>query len=164
MQRLSELARFVSEVSASSIPADGIERAKLALIDFTGVAIAGSVEPVAKIIAKHIARSTHGGATVIGEGFRATAGDAALANAVAGHALDFDDSSFVLGGHPSVTLLPALLAVGEVRGSSGRDILDAYVVGFEVMMKFARAVNFEHYEKGWHPTATLGTFGTAAAV
>jgi len=164
MQRLSELAAFVSEFSASSISADAIERAKLALIDFTGVAIAGSTEPVAKIISKHIARSARGDATVIGAGFRASAADAALANAVAGHALDFDDSSFVLGGHPSVTLLPALLAVGEERGSSGRDILDAYVIGFEVMMKFARAVNFEHYEKGWHPTATLGTFGTAAAV
>jgi len=164
MQRLSELARFVTEFPASSIPSDAIERAKLALIDFTGVAIAGSTEPVAKIIAKHIARSARGSATVIGGSFRAAAADAALANAVAGHALDFDDSSFVLGGHPSVTLLPALLAIGEERGSSGHDILDAYVIGFEVMMKFARAVNFEHYEKGWHPTATLGTFGTAAAV
>jgi 2-methylcitrate dehydratase PrpD len=70
----------------------------------------------------------------------------------------------VLGGHPSVTLLPALLAVGEESGSSGREILEAYVIGFEVTMKLSRAVNFEHYEKGWHPTATMGVFGTAAAV
>ncbi len=164
MQRLSELARYVAEFPAGSIPQDAFERAKLALSDFIGVAIAGSIEPVAKIIAKHIAISARGNATVIGATFRTTAADAALANAVAGHALDFDDSSFVLGGHPSVTLLPALLALGEERGSSGHAILDAYVIGFEVMMKFARAVNFEHYEKGWHPTATLGTFGTAAAV
>src|SRR3954471_13453066 len=140
MQRLSELARFVADFPAGSIPPDAFERAKLALIDFTGVAIAGSIEPVARIIAKHIAPSARGGATVIGAAFRTAAADAALANAVAGHALDFDDSSFVLGGHPSVTLLPALLAGGEERGSSGRDILDAYVIGFEVMMKFARAV------------------------
>ena len=164
MQRVPEIASFVSEFQSGSVPSAAIERAKLALIDFTGVAIAGSVEPVAKIVASHVGRSARGNATVIATDFRANAADAALANAVAGHALDFDDSSFVLGGHPSVTLLPALLAVGEERGSCGRDILDAYVIGFEVMMKFARAVNFEHYEKGWHPTATLGTFGAAAAV
>jgi 2-methylcitrate dehydratase PrpD len=164
MNRLSDIASFVAGFPAGSIAPAALERAKLALIDFTGVAIAGSVEPVAKIIANHIARSARGNATVIGTAIRASAADAALANAVAGHALDFDDSNFVLGGHPSVTLLPALLAVGEERGRGGRDILDAYVIGFEVMMKFARAVNFEHYEKGWHPTATLGTFGATAAV
>jgi len=164
MQHLHKIASFVADSPAGFVPPAAIERAKLALVDFVGVAVAGALEPVSKIVVGHLARSARGGATVIGADFRAGAADAALANATTGHALDFDDSSFVLGGHPSVTLLPALLAVGEERGSSGRDILEAYGVGFEVMMKFARAVNFEHYEKGWHPTATLGTFGVTAAV
>jgi 2-methylcitrate dehydratase PrpD len=162
LQPLRQIASFVT--GGGAVPDLAIGRAKLALVDFIGVAIAGAVEPVSKIVAGRVAPVVRGGATVIGAGFRAGAADAALANATAGHALDFDDSNFVLGGHPSVTLLPAVLAVGEERGSSGRDILEAYVVGFEVMMRFARAVNFEHYEKGWHPTATLGVFGAAAAV
>ncbi|NBR30126.1 MAG: MmgE/PrpD family protein [Betaproteobacteria bacterium] len=68
------------------------------------------------------------------------------------------------GGHPTAVLLPAVLAVGEERRSTGREVLEAYVIGYEVLMKLARAVNFEHYYKGWHPTATLGVFGAAAAV
>ncbi|MBI4195878.1 MAG: MmgE/PrpD family protein [Betaproteobacteria bacterium] len=164
MQHLHEIASFVAESPAGSIPEAAIERAKLALVDFVGVAIAGSVEPVSQIVTSHVARRARGQATVIGAAFRTDAADAALANATMGHALDFDDSSFVLGGHPTVTMMPALLAIGQERGRSGRDILEAYVVGFEVMMKLARAVNFEHYEKGWHPTATLGTLATASAV
>jgi 2-methylcitrate dehydratase PrpD len=164
VQHLDRIASFVAAGVPGGIPAAAIERAKLTLVDFIGVAVAGTVEPVAKIVADHVIGNGRGRATVIGAGARVGAADAALANATAGHALDFDDSNFVLGGHPTVTLIPALLAVGEDRGSSGQEILEAYVTGFEVMMKIARAVNFEHYEKGWHPTATLGTFGVAAGV
>jgi 2-methylcitrate dehydratase PrpD len=164
MGHLEALSRFVAETPAVRIPQAAIERAKLALIDLVGVTIAGSVEQVSKIVAQHVARTSRGNATLIVGGARASAADAALANATAGHALDFDDSSFVLGGHPTVTILPALLAVGEEHGLSGREILEAYVIGFEVTMKFSRAVNFEHYEKGWHPTATMGVFGATAAV
>ena len=163
MSHLENIASFIAREDLS-IPQAAIERAKLALVDFVGVAIAGSVEPVSKIVTTHVSRRASGNASVIGADFRTDATDAALANATLGHALDFDDSSFVLGGHPTVTMIPALLAVGQESNSSGREILEAYVVGFEVMMKLSRAVNFEHYEKGWHPTATLGTFGTAAAV
>lgn len=164
MQNLQRLAAFVADSANRSIPQAAIDRAKLALVDFVGVAIAGSVEPVSKIVANYVGRTSRGDATVIGAPFRAGATDAALANSTAGHALDFDDSSFVLGGHPTVTMIPALLAVGQERRSTGREILEAYVVGFDVAMNVSRAVNFEHYEKGWHPTATLGTFATAAAV
>lgn len=164
MTHLQKIAAFVADREGHPIPAKAIERAKLALVDFVGVAIAGSVEPVSKIVRDYVGRTSHGSATVIGAPARASAADAALANATTGHALDFDDSNFVLGGHPTVTMLAALLAVGQERRSSGREILEAYVVGFDVMMKISRAVNFEHYEKGWHPTATMGTFGTAAAV
>lgn len=161
---LDLLARFVAETQAARIPQAAIDQAKLALIDWVGVTVAGSREPVSKIVAQRVARTSRGNATVIAGGESVSAADAALANATAGHALDFDDSSFVLGGHPTVTLLPALLAIAEEHGCSGRAVLEAYVIGFEVTMKFSRAVNFEHYEKGWHPTATLGVFGTAAGV
>jgi 2-methylcitrate dehydratase PrpD len=161
MSHLANLAALVER--ANDIPQAAIERAKLALIDLVGVAIAGSVEPVSKIVTAYVGRRANGTASVIGASFRTHAADAALANATIGHALDFDDSNFVLGGHPTVTIMPAVLALAQERGSSGREVLEAYVVGFEAMMKLSRAVNFEHYEKGWHPTATMGVFGTAAA-
>jgi len=164
MNHLTALAQFVVQTPNSRVPPAAITRARHALIDVLGVTIAGSVEPVSKIIAQHVAATSRGDATVITGGASVSAADAALANATAGHALDFDDSSFVLGGHPTVALMPALLAVAEERGSSGREILEAYVIGFEVATRLANAVHFEHYEKGWHPTATLGVFGATAAV
>jgi 2-methylcitrate dehydratase PrpD len=164
MTHLADLAHFVAHTSSSRIPPAALTRARHALIDVLGVAVAGSVEPVSKIVARHVAATSRGDATVITGGARVSAADAALANATAGHALDFDDSSFVLGGHPSVVLVPALLALAEERGGSGREILEAYVIGFEIATRLANAVHFEHYEKGWHPSATLGIFGVTAAV
>ena len=86
---------------------------------------------------------------------------AALINGVAAHALDFDDCNNTLGGHPSAPILPALWALAP--GVSGKAFIAAYAAGVECETKLARAVHFHHYEKGWHPTSTLGTFGSAAA-
>lgn len=160
MSRLQHLADYLAGPGA--VPPAAIERAKLALVDLIGVTIAGTREPVSGIVARHVAHGV-GGATVIAGGRRVAAPDAALANGTAGHALDLDDSNFVLGGHPTVTMMPALLALAEERRLGGTAVLEAYVAGFEVMMALSRAVNFHHYEKGWHPSATIGCFGTAAA-
>src|SRR5262249_10361452 len=81
----------------------------------------------------------------------------------ASHALDYDDVSGVLGGHHSATVTAPIFALGEELKASGKQILAAYVIGVETEVRLARAVNFHHYDKGWHPTATLGTFGAAAA-
>lgn len=89
--------------------------------------------------------------------------DAAFVNGTAGHALDYDDTSKSLSGHPTVIIVPGLLALAETLGSSGKEFVDAYIVGVEAATRFARGVNFEHYEKGWHPTATLGIFGAAVS-
>ena len=89
--------------------------------------------------------------------------EAAFLNGVAANVLDFDDCTDNLGGHPSSPILPALIALAEELAASGRDVLTAYVVGFEIETALGRGVNFHHYEKGWHPTATLGVFGAAAA-
>jgi 2-methylcitrate dehydratase PrpD len=90
-------------------------------------------------------------------------GDAALANGTAAHALDFDDMCFVSLAHPSAPLVSAILAIGETVSASGRDVLDAYVAGFEVECVLGRAVNPSHYARGWHCTSTLGSVGGAAA-
>lgn len=163
MSYLDDLARLVVQTSQDSIPAQAMTRAKHALIDVLGVTIAGCAEDVSRIIARYVTTTSRGCATLIANAARTSAADAALANATAGHALDFDDSNFVLGGHPSVALVPALLAIAEESGASGRAILDAYVIGFEVATRLASAVHYEHYEKGWHPSATLGVFGATAA-
>ena len=100
---------------------------------------------------------------MFGTADRASALDAALINGTAAHALDFDDCNNTLGGHPSAPILPALFALADERPTDGRAFIAAYVAGFETECKLALGVNFHHYTKGWHPTATLGVFGAAAA-
>ncbi len=100
---------------------------------------------------------------IFGTDRRAAPLDAALVNGTAAHALDFDDVSNSLGGHPSAPILPALFALGETLDCTGRAFIAAYVAGFETETRIARGVHFHHYEKGWHPTATLGVFGATAA-
>ena len=95
---------------------------------------------------------------------RQSIGGAALANGTAAHALDYDDMCFVSLAHPSAPLVPAALAAAEAEGLSGRAVLDAYVVGFEVEARLGRLMNPRHYQRGWHCTSTLGTIGAAAAV
>jgi 2-methylcitrate dehydratase PrpD len=89
--------------------------------------------------------------------------DAALVNGTFGHALDYDDITFRMLGHPGVAIFPALLALGEWIDCGASDILAAYCVGFEVAAKLGSIVHLEHHRAGWHPTATLGTMGAAAA-
>ena len=104
-----------------------------------------------------------GPALLIGSDRRIDILNAALLNGTASHALDFDDCSNTMGGHPSAPIVPALWALAEARGTGGQAFIAAYVAGFEAETRLGRAVNFHHYEKGWHPTATLGVFGCAAA-
>lgn len=162
MNGLTHLAQFVAGLRRSDIPDEPVSLATLTLVDFVGCAIAGRAEPVSRLAAR-LSQDAPGRATVIGHPARARAADAAFANGVTGHALDLDDSNMALGGHPSVVLWPAVLALAQAQGRTGAQAIEAYVAGFEVLTAVARAVNFGHYERGWHPTATLGTFGAAAA-
>src|SRR5262249_45471259 len=141
-----------------------VVQAKACIIDTIGVTLAGFPEPCAQILVKTAGVATSpGAALVFGTARRTSAHDAALVNGTASHGLHFDAFTCVMGGHHSVPLVSALIALAEERGGTGEDIIAAYVVGVEVEIRFARAVNFHHYDKGWHPTATLGVFGAAAA-
>ena len=114
----------------------------------------------------HRLAASEGGAPVarlIGAEERTSASWAAFVNGTAGHALDYDDVDFVLLGHPSVTLVPALIALAEERGIGGAKVLEAYTVGFELLHVLGRAVNPRHYRRGFHATATLGSVGVAGA-
>jgi 2-methylcitrate dehydratase PrpD len=129
-----------------------------------GVTLAGCREDASRIAAE-MAREKGGveEASVLGHRFRAPASEAALVNGTSGHALDFDDVSMSMRGHPSVPLVPAVVALGEKLESSGRDVTDAFILGFEVECKIGRLIGAPHYALGWHPTATFGTLGAAAA-
>lgn len=158
-----ELARRSGGLRYADMSADVRRWAKVAIADTVGCAIAGAAEDTAKIALKIAAGGAPGGpCTVLGTDERLRPLDAAFANAVAGHALDFDDTSKSMAGHPTVIIVPAILALAESMDASGQDVVEAYVVGLETATRIARGVNFFHYEKGWHPTATLGIFGAAA--
>ncbi len=89
---------------------------------------------------------------------------AALVNGSASHALDFDDVNMAMPGHPSVAILPGLLALAEERGASGAEILAAFVAGYELQCRLGRTIAPGHYDGlGFHATATVGSFGAAAA-
>ena len=128
-----------------------------------GVTLAGAGEPAARIVQRVVEQNGAGACRVLGTPLRAGAGDAALANGTAAHALDFDDMCFVSLAHPSAPLVAAALAAAELAGASGRALLDAYIVGFELEGRLGLAMNPRHYRRGWHCTSTLGTIGAAAA-
>ena len=158
------LAEFVADTKSEAIEEDARIQARRAMLDTLGVTLAGAAEDASEIVAAMV--KEQGGAqetAVLGHGFRAPAAEAALVNGTSGHALDFDDVSMSMRGHPSVPLVPAILALGEKLGSSGREVIDAFVLGFEVQCKIGRLISGPHYTLGWHPTSTFGTLGAAAA-
>ncbi len=146
----------------ADMPPSALHWAKVGIIDTLGVTLAGSREPAARLCAKSLDLGD-GPSLLLGSSRRTGALDAALVNGTASHALDFDDCNNTMGGHPSAPVLSALLPLADEKAATGADFVLAYVAGFEVETKIALAVNFHHYQKGWHPTATLGVFGAAAA-
>jgi 2-methylcitrate dehydratase PrpD len=150
-------------VSGAAPPPQARAAAARALLDTVGVTLAGAAEPAARIVQRVVEQDGGGACRVLGTALRASAANAALANGTAAHALDYDDMCFVSLAHPSAPLVAAAVATAEVAGASGRALLDAYVVGFELEGRLGRAMNPRHYQRGWHCTATLGTIGAAAA-
>jgi len=143
--------------------ATAVARARLAILDTLGCMLAGAGEPAPESVRRTVANWGEGACTLIGTDRHAPAPWAALANGTAAHALDFDDCEDMGATHPSAVLVLALLALGEERQATGRDLLDAYIAGFEIIVRLGVAVNLSHYHRGWHATATLGAIGAAAA-
>jgi 2-methylcitrate dehydratase PrpD len=164
MSAIARIAEFVVKTSLDECPREAIACVRRAALDSLGVMLAGSSEPVARIV-REVARAEGGTpiCTVVGTSLRTSSTWAALANGAAGHAHDFDDTSFALMGHPSVPLLAAALAAGEAETADGAAVTLAYLIGFEVDAALGSALNPDHYTRGWHATATIGTLGCAAA-
>ena len=161
----ARLAEKVLSIGASHLTPLALAQAKMCFVDAIGVALAGRVENATRILLRTPGvASAPGRSLVFGTAIRTSALEAALVNGTAAHALDYDDFSSIMGGHHTVPLLPPLIALAEEHAFSGAKVLLAYVAGVEVEIRLARALGFHHYDKGWHPTSTLGTFGAAAAV
>ncbi|MFH1381539.1 MAG: MmgE/PrpD family protein [Chloroflexota bacterium] len=169
MKITMQLAEFVAETDYPQLPPKAIAAAKRSITDCTGTAIAGSLEPVAKKVAA-VVKKLKGvpQASVIGAGFKTSSLDAALANGAAAHALDYDDVCSTITENPvtihlTAAVLPALLALGEEVKASGREIIAAYVLAYEVASRLANAMGPDYGDDlGWHPTAPLGTVAAAA--
>jgi len=159
------LARFVIETRSADIPDPVLAGACDALLDTFGVALAGTVEPAGEIVERWIHElGARPQATFWGHRQATSPADAAFANGVCAHALDFDDSLPSLRGHPSATMIPAALAAAEVAGATGAAVLAAYALGLEVAGKLGQAMGHGHYLRGWHTTATIGVFSSTAVV
>ncbi len=167
MNLAQQLAQRIVAVHADNIPAEAMQLARVAVMDTLGVTFAGCKDEAPAKLAEVIdAADVPGHALVFGTATRTRPLDAALLNGVASHVLDFDDTATNFGGHISAVMVPALIAAAEsvdLVSASGRDLLVAYVAGYEAGTKIGRAVNPLHSEKGWHPTSTLGIFAVAAA-
>jgi 2-methylcitrate dehydratase PrpD len=149
----------------ADIPDDVRAWVRQCVLDYLACGVAGASDELTQIL---LAEMTEQGgapaATVIGHAVKLPTLSAALVNGAASHALDFDDVNLAMPGHPSVAILPGLLALAEQRGSNGADVLTAFVAGYELQCRVGRTVAPGHYDVlGFHATGTIGSFGAAAA-
>jgi 2-methylcitrate dehydratase PrpD len=158
-RRIAEWIATVARTRTAAVAPLAIEGMR----DAIGVMLAGAGEETPRRVAAAVARWGSGPCRVIGGGQALAAPWAALVNGAAAHVLDYDDTFAPLNGHATAVLVPAILALGEERQASGPDLLDALVVGLEVMACLGRGVNPKHYALGWHATSTIGAVGAAGA-
>src|SRR6266851_3126574 len=158
------LAGRASALRYDDLPAPAREIARQCVLDYLGVAVAGATDPLVRLLLDELTEA--GGAPqagVIGHDARLPALSAALVNGAAAHALDYDDVNMAMPGHPSVAILPGLLALAELKGSSGREVVTAFVAGYETGCRVGAALSPGHYNLGFHSTGTVGSFSAAAA-
>jgi 2-methylcitrate dehydratase PrpD len=157
-----DLGRFVADLELRQIPAKACDIARTGITDCFGVLIAGARDAEIALVDRELGSSSGPSlSSLIPSGQKRTTESATLINGVAAHVLDYDDVS--LDGHPSAVLVPAILAQGETSGSSGAEMLAAYVSGFEVWAELLVREPTPLHRKGWHPSAVLGPVASAAA-
>lgn len=158
------IAAWSSALDLGAVPVEVIHAAKRCIVDVVGVSLAAAPHPLMRRIVEH-ARGVYapGAAGALGFPDRFSPAGAALLNGTAGHALDFDDTSYTGIMHGSTVVLPAALAATQEVGGDGRRLLEAFVAGSEVAYAVALHCTTRHYFRGWWSTATFGVFGAAAA-
>ena len=167
MSITSELSAFTASLTLDRLPAAVIERTKLLILDMAGNAIrarhdAESTPPLLRAVQAMGLKP--GKARVFADPDGFTPAGAVLVNATLAHSLDFDDTHAAAIVHAGAPVIPAALAAAELAGASGADMLAAIVAGYEVALRLALALPAgAHYDRGFHPSATCGAFGAAAA-
>lgn len=158
-----QLAAYACDLTLEGITPKARTVGKHALLDWLGVTLAGSQEPLVAILKDQALGEGLGNkATLLGLSARGTPSQAALINGAAGHALDYDDVHPLVGGHPSVPVGPVALALAERDGKSGEDLLAAFITGIETEARVGSLIG-DGRDNGWHQTSTVGVFGGAAA-
>ena len=158
------LASKAAGLDYDNLPPPARELVRQCVLDYLGVAVAGASDGLVRLLLDEMNEA--GGApkaSVIGHELRLPALSAALVNGAAAHALDYDDVNMAMPGHPSVAILPALLALAELRHSSGHAVATAFVAGYETTCRIGAALQPGHYNLGFHSTGKIGSFGAAAA-
>ena len=165
MEQVTEaLAQFIGSTTLESVPREVIDLGKLHILDTLGTLFAGSREKIAAVVKEYVRRlGCKPESTLITQTVMTSPQYAAFGNGIMAHVLDFDDYEWPSNAHPSVSVLPAILALGEKLQARGKVCLEAYLVGMEAIAKIGTGVNPSHYDKGWHSTGTLGALGAAAA-
>ncbi len=164
MTATSDIASRTAAIRYEDLPPDMVELGRQTLLDWLGVALAGSREDLARILRDEA--SDQGGrpvATIVGSEIKTGTQLAALVNGATSHALDYDDAHFLATVHSGVVTISGMLALAEQRGASGRDFVTALTAGFEAIGATAAFLGDKHYRLGFHSTGTIGSFGSAAA-
>jgi 2-methylcitrate dehydratase PrpD len=160
----AELTRRLATTDYDTLPEDVRTLACQCVLDFVAVTLAGANETLTGLLRDEALEDDATPiASLLGHPARVSPQQAALVNGAASHALDYDDVNLAMSGHPTVTILPALVALAEARGASGRELLAAFVAGYETACRIGALVLPGHYSRGFHATGTVGTFGAAAA-
>lgn len=157
-----QLAAFIAPLRAGDIPSNVLEAASLYTLDWLGCAIAGLPTRPGEIMLRYTAKQPDGPVSVLGLSAGRSAQVAALHNGAVSHITEMDDVDRASVIHPGAVVIPAALAIAEERERSGRDLLAAVVIGYEVAIRVGESVGKTHYYH-WHNTATCGVFGAAAA-
>lgn len=159
-----QIAEFTAQTAPEQIPPSALRMMQLSFLDWAAVGIAGRDEPVARITREMVLdEGGHPRASLIGHAGRVPARAAALSNGTTSHALDYDDTHFAHIGHPSVAVIPAALAVAEEMGADGVALQTAALIGVEASIRVGVWLGRNHYQTGFHQTATAGAFGAGMA-
>jgi len=161
-----DLAKYCGELKFNKLPDEVIDRVKYFFLDFIGVVCRGSLEDSSRSMYRFIRemRSGNRGGVLIGTKEKAPYLYSALGNGVFGHAIEMDDVNNESSLHPGVVVFPSALATGEMVGVTGKRLIEAVVLGYEIMVRLGKALGPKNsYERGFHPTGTCGTFGSSVA-
>nr|WP_285857044.1 MmgE/PrpD family protein [Mesobacillus subterraneus] len=161
---IQTLVEFCCQYYDEEFPAEVIKEAKVSLVDYFSALVWGTTSEYYANLLQYAKSVPVGNSSIIGVDFKTSATEAAFINSVVSHSMEIDDIHLGTAGlHPGVTIIPSVIAIAEELGTSGKDILKAIVVGYEVAGRIGKALSPSHRYRGFHATGTIGVFGSAAA-